>query len=97
MTAYVIARIREITDPDLFNEYRKQMPVVLAQYGGRYLARGPEEDLLAGSGPEKVAIIEFPSRAAADKFWTSPEYTEVRKLRERSADSKIGVVEGFPL
>ena len=39
MSAYVIAEI-EITDPAAYEEYRKQVPAVIARYGGRYTVRG---------------------------------------------------------
>jgi len=39
MSAYVIAEI-EITDPAAYEEYRKQVPAVIAKYGGRFTVRG---------------------------------------------------------
>ena len=39
MTAYVISDV-EVLDPALIAEYRALAPTTIAQYGGRYLARG---------------------------------------------------------
>ncbi|WP_127129045.1 DUF1330 domain-containing protein [Georgenia sp. SYP-B2076] len=94
MTTYVIARIREIMDPDRFDEYRTGMPAALAQYGGRYLVRGALEDVAEGGEPERIAVIEFPSREAADTFWNSEEYTALRNLREGATIVQIGIVDG---
>ena len=39
MVAYVINDM-EVTDPALLEEYKKLSPATVAQYGGRFLARG---------------------------------------------------------
>ncbi len=39
MAAYVIADI-EITDAAAYERYRREVPAIIAAYGGRYLARG---------------------------------------------------------
>jgi uncharacterized protein (DUF1330 family) len=48
MAAYLIAEV-EITDPAAYEEYRKQVPAIIARYGGKYLARGGK------SKPRKAA------------------------------------------
>ncbi|WP_448071064.1 DUF1330 domain-containing protein [Georgenia yuyongxinii] len=81
-------------DPNRFDEYRAGMPTALAQHGGRYLMRGAVEDVAEGGEPERIAIIEFPTREAADTFWASEEYTALRKVREGATIVQIGIVEG---
>ena len=44
MSAYLIADI-QITDPQAFEEYRRQVPAIIAAYGGRYLVRGGDTRL----------------------------------------------------
>ena len=39
MPAYVVVDI-QISDPDLYNEYKALAPAIVALYGGKYLARG---------------------------------------------------------
>ena len=39
MSAYVIAEV-SVTDPKLYEEYRRLVPATLAKYGGRFLVRG---------------------------------------------------------
>jgi uncharacterized protein (DUF1330 family) len=94
MAAYVINDM-EITDPVLFDEYRKLSPATLAQYGGRYLARGGTTETLEGEwSPKRVVILEFPSIEKARAWVDSPEYAPARRLRERSARSRMIVVDG---
>src|SRR5262249_26380894 len=48
MAAYVIADI-EITDAAGYEEYRRRVPETVAQYGGRYMARGGVVETLEGN------------------------------------------------
>ena len=57
MSAYVIAEI-EVTDPVAYEEYRKQVPAVIAKYGGRYIVRGGKvEPLEGGWSPKRLALL----------------------------------------
>jgi uncharacterized protein (DUF1330 family) len=95
MTAYLIADI-EVTDPAGYEEYKQRVPAIIAAHGGRYLARGGASEVLEGTWqPRRTAIIEFPSLAAIETFWSSPEYQPVRAIRERCAQSNLVVVEGL--
>jgi uncharacterized protein (DUF1330 family) len=96
MAGYLIANM-EVTNPAVFEEYRKQVSPIVAQYGGRYLVRGAEARVLEGNPPiKRLAILEFPSLAAAQKFYDSPEYKPVLGLRLASATSNVILVEGLP-
>ncbi|MFN0184208.1 MAG: DUF1330 domain-containing protein [Aquabacterium sp.] len=94
MTAYVINDM-EITDPELFEEYKRLSPATVAQYGGRFIARGGATQALEGSWtPQRIVIVEFPSLAQAREWLDSPEYAPARRLRQRAARSRLIVVEG---
>ena len=94
MSAYVIARI-DITDPDRYREYVKATPAVIAKFGGRFIARGGETITLEGPAEtRRVVLIEFPSLEMAKAFYDSPEYREVMKLREGSADASLVAIAG---
>jgi uncharacterized protein (DUF1330 family) len=95
MVAYVIADL-EITDPEAFAEYSRRVPDSLARHGGRYLARGGRVEHLEGEWrPRRVVAIAFDSVERARAWWTSPEYEELRRLRQRSAIVSQVVVEGL--
>ncbi len=94
MPAYVIADI-EITDAELYKEYVKLAPAAVAQYGGRYLARGGHTEVLEGEWqPHRLVILEFESVERAKAWLNSPEYAPARALRQRSARSNLVVIEG---
>ena len=96
MTAYVLNDM-EITDPALFEEYKKLSPATVAQYGGRFLARGGRTELLEGDwSPKRLVILEFPSVEQARAWIDSVEYAPAKRLRHLAANSNMIVIEGAP-
>lgn len=94
MVAYVINDM-EIIDPALFEEYKKLSPATVAQYGGRFLARGGQTETLEGAwSPQRLVILEFPSVVQAKAWANSPEYAPAKRLRQQSANSNLIVIEG---
>ena len=94
MAAYVMGEI-EVTDPQAYEEYRKQVGAVNTKYGGRFLARGGKAEVLEGAGPAKrMVIVEFPSYEQALQWYRSAEYTPLAKLRQQASKGKLILVEG---
>jgi uncharacterized protein (DUF1330 family) len=94
MAVYFVVEI-EIRDPETFAQYVERVPATVASHGGRYLVRGGQISALeADWDPERLVIIEFPTREQFDVWAASPEYKEVAKLRAASAKSRSLVVQG---
>jgi uncharacterized protein (DUF1330 family) len=94
MSAYVIAEI-DITDPAAYEDYRKQVPAVIARYGGKYVVRGGKVEALEGGwSPKRIAVVEFPSMEQALKFYRSPEYAPLIAIRQKASRGKLVIVEG---
>ncbi len=94
MVAYVINDM-EVTDPALLEEYKKLSPATVAQYGGRFLARGGTMEVLEGAWqPKRLVILEFPSLAQAKAWVNSPEYAPARRVRQQASRSNLVVVDG---
>jgi uncharacterized protein (DUF1330 family) len=73
MAAYMITEI-EITDPVRYEEYRKLVPVSLAKYGGTFIARGGQVQVLEGEwNPKRIVITEWPSAERALEWYNSEE------------------------
>src|SRR3982074_3665603 len=95
MAAYVIGDI-EVTDPALYEEYRKQVPATIEKYAGRFAGRGGRvEPLEGGWVPKRAVLLEFPSFEQALKWYRSPEYAPLIKLRQRASRGKLLLVEGM--
>ncbi|MCC5794876.1 MAG: DUF1330 domain-containing protein [Chromatiales bacterium] len=63
-------------------------------YGGHYEATTPALAVLEGNPPSGrgVIIARFPCLEAVQGFWNSPEYGEIRKLREGIAEFEVLVL-----
>ena len=96
MAAYVLNDM-EITDPALFEDYKLLSPATVAQYGGRFLARGGRTETLEGDwSPKRLVILEFPSVEQARAWADSPEYAPAKRLRQLASKSNLIVIEGVP-
>ena len=94
MAAYVFAQI-EVTDAGLYEEYRKQVLAVVKHYGGKFIVRGGKVDPKEGDWrPERMIALEFPSMEQAQKWYHSPEYAPLIKLRQKASKGKLIIVEG---
>ena len=95
MPAYVIADI-QVTDPEAFEEYKQRSPPTIAQYGGKYLARGGKTETLEGEWETgRLVILEFESAERAREWWTCSEYEAAKAVRRKAATAKFIVVEGL--
>lgn len=91
MTAWMIVTAR-IHDREKFvSGYGPAAAKLVDRFGGRYIVRAPGAEVLEGVGwpGASVVVSEWPDRAAALAFWNSPEYAEVKKVREGLADCSI--------
>ncbi|MCM2255195.1 MAG: DUF1330 domain-containing protein [Vicinamibacteria bacterium] len=94
MPAYVVAEV-EVQDPVAYEEYKVLAAASIAQYGGRYLARGGEVAALESEpAPKRIAILEFPTLERARQWFASPEYTRARGIRLRTASARLYAVAG---
>jgi len=95
MAAYVIVDLR-VTEPEGYERYKQLAPATIEQYGGRYIARGGRCQTLEGDWqPQRVVVLEFESFERAEEWWNSPEYEAPKALRQRTAETRMILVEGF--
>ena len=95
MSAYVIVEI-DITDPIGYEEYKKQAAATVHKYGGKYIVRGGKTEVLEGDWhPNRLVVLQFESMQRAKKWLHCEEYREPRKMRHRTAKTKMVLVEGL--
>ena len=94
MAAYAIVDI-EITDPEAYEEYRKQVPPLVAKYGGKYLVRGGEMEKVEGDwSPTRIVVLEFESMEKVKEFYYSEEYEPLKRIRLSATKSNMVLVDG---
>ena len=87
MTYYSVLAVTP-TNEDWIADYIGPANALVAQHGGKYLARTASHERLEGAGEEAALriIIEWPSKEAAEAFMTDPAY--VPHLKARTAGSR---------
>jgi uncharacterized protein (DUF1330 family) len=95
MSAYVIVNV-DTKHPQEYERYKEMAQKTVAQYGGRYLVRGGQMNVLEGSWePTRIVILEFPSYEKAHQWWHSAEYAPAKELCQRLSASDLLIVEGY--
>ena len=94
--AYYVAEF-EVTDPEGMKPYSAKVESTFAPYGGHFIVRGGRTIALEGETPKRRrVVIGFASVEKAQAWYNSVEYTELRKIRQRSAKTDVYMIEGVP-
>jgi uncharacterized protein (DUF1330 family) len=95
MTAFVIFDV-EIQDMAKYQEFMKGVKPALEAAGARYLARGGAHKVYEGDWtPRRIVLLEFPSVAAWEQFYTGPVYQGLKSLRDECSSARLVSVEGL--
>ena len=96
MAAYFIVDIQEITDPQTYAEYRKGVDATLEPYGGTFRVRGGTYETIEGDWQsQRLVVVEFADVQQFKRWYNSPEYSELLKLRLNASTSRAVVVQGI--
>jgi len=94
LSAYIVADI-DITDPQLYEQYKPLASAAIEKYGAKPLVRGGEVETAEGSWkPKRFVILEFASMEALRRFYDSPEYKKARAIRQKASKSNLIFVKG---
>ena len=95
MPAYIVVEV-EIHNPAEYEDYKKLTPGSLKNYQGKFIVRGGKTETLEGDwSPQRFVMIQFPTLELAKAWWASEEYAPAKALRQRTASTKMIVVEGL--
>lgn len=94
MTAYIVSRV-SIEDSAAMKDYMADAPATVAAYGGKYLVRTPDIEVLEGEADyNRMVVLEFPDKKSALDWYHSDDYRELRQNRWRAASAHIVVLPG---
>ena len=94
MSAYLITDV-EVTDESLYAEFREKMTPAIESYGGKFIERGGEIEVIQGSWtPTRLAIVEFESMEQARAWLNSAENHALDDIRTRSSNINMVLVQG---
>ncbi len=94
MKGYLFAEI-EITDPEAYKQYMPLAAAAIAAFGGRFLIRGGEPDVVEGGRNVKRAVlVEFASIERARAFYHSPQYQAAAAVRQKASTGHVYLLTG---
>jgi uncharacterized protein (DUF1330 family) len=80
-----------------FMPYVEAIPEYIAKHGGRYASKGADPVVMEGDwSPQRLVILEFPSRGHAQAFLADPNAQDLFARRHRSTTSRLVLVDGEP-
>jgi uncharacterized protein (DUF1330 family) len=94
MSAYAVAHMRHVTMGPAVVEYLQRIDATLAPFGGRFIVHGGEVEVLEGTWPGHLIVIEFPDHGRARAWYTSDTYQQIVALRTDSSRSDVIVADG---
>jgi uncharacterized protein (DUF1330 family) len=95
MSAYVIVNV-DTRDPEQYKSYKALAEETVAHFGGRYLARGGQMEVLEGTWrPTRIVVLEFETYERAHAWWHSEEYAPAKALRQRLSTTDLLIVDGY--
>jgi len=96
MPVYMIFN-ETVTNPALFESYRAKAGPMIVAAGGKYHVRGGTVTNLEGNpGYDRVVVIEWESMEAARRFYDSPEYQALVKIRQQASTGTAAIIDGAP-
>ena len=91
---YVLANVK-VTDPQQYEEYKKLSTKAFQAHGVQPLVRGGAVQVLEGDWtPDRMVLLEFPSKEKALEWYHSPEYQAAKKSRQGAAIMRMILIEG---
>jgi uncharacterized protein (DUF1330 family) len=90
---YWIAHV-DVTEPEGYKAYMTADMAAFGKYGGRFLVRGGQREVVEGKVRGRTVVLEFPSYRAALDCYHAPEYQAAAALRKGKAEFDLFIIEG---
>ncbi len=94
MSAYAVAHMRHVTMGPPIVGYLERIDATLAPFGGHFIVHGGEIEVLEGSWPGHLIVIEFPDLDRARAWYHSDAYQQIVRLRTDNSQSDTILVDG---
>jgi uncharacterized protein (DUF1330 family) len=98
MSAYLIADIK-VNDDTWVPAYSTSVHALVAKHGGKYLSRSGNVTTLEGQPLDTtlIALMEFPTAAAAKAFVSDPDYAPFAAARQSGSESRFQLIDDTDL
>ena len=86
----------DLKNQDIFKAYPELSEKILLEYGGKYLFRGGNYDVLEGEWDfPRNTLLEFESIEQAKKWYFSSDYQKAADIRKKSSVGDVIIIEGY--
>jgi uncharacterized protein (DUF1330 family) len=95
MSTYLINHLRipnGIPKPEAL-VYLENVESTFSIYGGKWLVLDASVEVLEGAWPGSVVVMEFPDMDRAKRWYHSPEYQRILRLRTDNVTSDVILVD----
>lgn len=96
MSAFAVARLRNVTMGPEIAAYLQRIDATLEPFGGRFRVHGGAAEVLEGTWPGDLVVIEFPDRERARAWYGSDAYQAILPLRTRNSETDAILIDAVP-
>src|SRR5699024_2954113 len=94
MSAYIVAHLHEMNVNREIVAYLRQIDTTLEPYEGHFLVHGRQSEVIEGTFPGYLIIIEFPDMERARGWYYSDAYQDIVELRTDNSEGSVILVDG---
>lgn len=94
MSAYIVANITEMLNPDILKEYSAKNGPLLEEHGGKVISAGQPEVMEGDPAGIRSVVIEFADKDSAKAWYNSSGYQEIIPMRQQGCRSTMILVDG---
>lgn len=95
MTVYMVLLLT-ITDGEVYQRYGEGFMDIFSKYDGQMLAATENAISVEDNWPyNRSVILSFPSTDALNRWYQSPEYQNISKLRHQASASQAAIIPGL--
>ena len=93
---YLVVDVK-VQDADAYGKYKEKVKPLIGGYGGEYLSRGGEINLLENElwEPTRMVLVKFPDKESAMNWYNCADYQALKKIRIDNASSTSLITEGL--
>ena len=97
MTAYAIARLRNVNMSPEIAEYLAHIDDTLVPFQGQFIIHGGKRKVVEGEWAEDLIAIAFPDFDHARAWYEAAAYRRIVALRTENSTGDVILIEGVPL
>ena len=93
-SSYAVGLLQDVRMGPAIIEYLERIDATLAPFDGHFIVHGAEAEMLEGTSPGTLIVIEFPDREHAQEWYRSAAYRAILPLRTDHAESIVFLIDG---